>query len=83
MAKGKKRTGEDKAKVKALYAARLTIAEISAKTAIPDRTIRTWVSKWEADKDEELAELSEVQKNRFIDKAQRIIDKAKIGRAHV
>lgn len=76
MAKGKKRTGEDFAKVKALYAARLTIAEISEKLAIPDRTIRNWVTKWEADKDEELAELSEVQKNRFIDKAQRIIDKA-------
>jgi transposase len=76
MSIGKKRGTTEQAKVKALFAAGLAVSDISAKTGIPIRTIHDWKRKWIETDDEELAQLRIEQKNRFIEQAQRIIDKA-------
>ena len=75
MSIGKKRGTTEQAKVKALFAAGLAVSDISAKTGIPLRTIHDWKRKWIETDDEELAQLCIEQKNRFIEQAQRIIDK--------
>ena len=74
--RGQNRNTEEQEKAKALYASGISMAEISSKLHIPDRTIYGWKKQWEDSGDEELAKLREVQKNRFIEQAQRIIDKA-------
>ena len=73
--RGQNRNPEEQAKAKALYASGMPMAEISSKLHIPDRTIYGWKKQWEDSGDEELAKLRDVQKNRFIEQAQRIIDK--------